>query len=115
MSLLGGTIPLMPDRDRILAAKIGGTARRLATTAVPQDQAVTQMRTLAGDRTDLLTSELGAILGGYLARPIYAEALATAHLLAVAIGVPETGPMVEAFDRARDAATRGGYSHRQGT
>jgi hypothetical protein len=43
-----------PDPDRILCARLSGTAVRLARAGGPIDEAVAKLRALAGGRGDLL-------------------------------------------------------------
>jgi len=50
-----------PDPDRILCARLSGTAIRLARAGGPIDEAVTALRALAGSRGDLL-AEKAAIM-----------------------------------------------------
>jgi hypothetical protein len=57
----------LPDPDRILAAKLTGTANRHAQwrdlTPGEHATAVTELRNLAAGRTDLLAEEAGLLIG----------------------------------------------------
>jgi 5-hydroxyisourate hydrolase-like protein (transthyretin family) len=52
-----------PDPDRILCARLSGTAIRLARAGGSIDEAVAELRTLAGGRGDLLAEEAGLMAG----------------------------------------------------
>jgi hypothetical protein len=52
-----------PDPDRILCARLSGTAVRLARSGGPIDEAVADLRELAGGRADLLAEEAGLMAG----------------------------------------------------
>jgi hypothetical protein len=52
-----------PDPNRILCARLSGTAIRLARAGGPIDEAVAELRELAGGRGDLLAEEAGLMAG----------------------------------------------------
>jgi hypothetical protein len=52
-----------PDPDRILCARLSGTAIRLARAGGPIDEAVAELRALAGGRGDLLAEQAGITAG----------------------------------------------------
>jgi hypothetical protein len=54
-----------PDPDRILCARLSGTAIRLARAGGPIDEAVAELRALAGGRGDLLAEEAGLMAGSW--------------------------------------------------
>jgi hypothetical protein len=57
-----------PDPDRILCARLSGTAIRLARAGGPIDEAVAELRALAGGRGDLLAEEAGLMAGVWSVR-----------------------------------------------
>ena len=52
-----------PDPDRILCARLSGTAIRLARAGGPIDDAAAELRGLAAGRGDLLAEEAGLMAG----------------------------------------------------
>jgi hypothetical protein len=52
-----------PDPDRILCAELSGSAIRLARAGGPIEEAVAELRALAGGRGDLLAEEAGVMAG----------------------------------------------------
>ena len=52
-----------PDPDRILCARLSGTAIRTARAGGPINEAVAELRELAGGRADLLAEEAGLMAG----------------------------------------------------
>jgi hypothetical protein len=57
-----------PDPDRILAARLSGTAIRLARAGGPIDEAVAELRALAAGRGDLLAEQAGIMAGAWTVR-----------------------------------------------
>lgn len=57
------------DPNTALEISIGGTAGRLAGDDISAVEALTQLRDLAGGRTDLLGKAAGAKIGGLLGQP----------------------------------------------
>jgi hypothetical protein len=57
-----------PDPDRILCAQLSGAAIRLARAGGPIDEAVAELRALAGGRDDLLAEEAGLMAGTWSVR-----------------------------------------------
>jgi len=57
-----------PDPDRILAARLSGTAIRLARAGGPISEAVAELRALAGGRGDLLAETAGVMAGWWSVR-----------------------------------------------
>jgi hypothetical protein len=57
-----------PDPDRILCARLSGTAIRLARAGGPIDEAVAELRDLAGGRGDLLAEAAGLMAGWWSMR-----------------------------------------------
>lgn len=99
----------MPDRDRILAAKLNGTAQNRAAEDVPLDQAVADVTELASGRTDLLAEQAASMLGSYLGRPWYVAQLRAALILATAAGEIDGPAFVSKVDEVRGIA--GGEPH----
>lgn len=99
----------MPDRDRILAAKLNGTATNRATNRIPLDQAVADVTELANGRTDLLAEQAASMLGSYLGRPHLVTDLRGALILATAAGEIEGPAFVSKVDEVR--AIAGGEPH----
>ncbi|HSI92865.1 MAG TPA: hypothetical protein VK925_05160, partial [Jiangellaceae bacterium] len=58
-----------PDPDRILVARLSGTAIRLARAEGSIADALTELRQLAGDRGDLLAEAAGVMGGVWSAAP----------------------------------------------
>lgn len=52
-----------PDPDRVLVARLNGTAVRLARAGGSINEAVAELRDLASGRPDLLAEEAGLMLG----------------------------------------------------
>lgn len=73
-----------PDPDRILCARLSGTAKRLACACGPIDEAVTELRELAGGRGDLLAEQAGIMAGAWSARVESGDHLLAAALLVLA-------------------------------
>ena len=57
-----------PDPDRILSARLSGTAVRLARAGGPIDEAVAELRALAGGRGDVLAETAGVMAGWWSVR-----------------------------------------------
>ena len=57
-----------PDPDRILVARLSGSAIRLARAGAPIDEAVAELRALAGGRGDLLAETAGVMAGWWSVR-----------------------------------------------
>jgi hypothetical protein len=57
-----------PDPDRILCARLSGTAVRLARGGGPIDESVAELRELAGGRGDLLAETAGIMAGWWSVR-----------------------------------------------
>lgn len=99
------------DPERALEISINGTARRRAADNTDTLTAVAELRELAGDRTDVMAKELGAILGGYLGSPLSSPLdLKAAYLLALAGGGEEHALLVESADVTRRNAGGSAYS-----
>lgn len=94
----------MPDRDRILAAKLNGTAQNRATNRAPLGQAVDDVTDLAADRTDLLAEQAASMLGSYLGRPHLVAHLRAALILATAAGEIDGQAFVAKVDEVRGIA-----------
>jgi hypothetical protein len=66
-------VRVVPSRrlspDTAIEISLNAVARRLACDYAPLDVAVEELRSLAGDRVDLLAKAAGLHLGGYLANP----------------------------------------------
>jgi hypothetical protein len=73
-----------PDPDRILCARLSGTAVRLARAGGPIDEAVAELRALAGGRGDLLSETAGVMVGAWSARVDTGDHLVAAGLLVLA-------------------------------
>jgi 5-hydroxyisourate hydrolase-like protein (transthyretin family) len=73
-----------PDPDRILCARLSGTAIRLARAGGSIDEAVAELRTLAGGRGDLLAEEAGLMAGTWSVRVDTGDYLLAAGLLMLA-------------------------------
>ena len=73
-----------PNPDRILCAQLSGTAKRLARAGGPIDEAVAELRTLAGGRGDLLAEEAGVMAGAWSVRVDTGDYLLAASLLVLA-------------------------------
>jgi hypothetical protein len=73
-----------PDPDRILCARLSGSAVRLARAGGPIDEAVAELRTLAGGRGDLLAETAGVMAGAWSARVDTGDYLVAAGLLVLA-------------------------------
>jgi hypothetical protein len=58
-----------PDPDRILCARLSGTATRLARAGGPIDEAVAELRALAAGRGDLLAEQAGIAVGAWSVVP----------------------------------------------
>ena len=71
-----------PDPDRILCARLSGTVR-LARAGGPIDEAVAELRALAGGRGDLLAETAGVMAGAWTVRIGTGD-----HLLAAGLLVP---------------------------
>lgn len=94
--------------DVALEINLNGTAARLVRESVPFDEAVEQLRTIAGGRTDLLSRAAGSKVGGYLAQLTPADTLKSAAMLACA--GTDWSDVVEAADRTRRLASGSAYS-----
>jgi hypothetical protein len=73
-----------PDPNRILCAQLSGTAIRLARAGGPIDEAVAELRALAGGRGDLLAEEAGVMAGAWSVRIDTGDYLLAAGLLVLA-------------------------------
>jgi hypothetical protein len=73
-----------PDPDRILCARLSGTATRLARAGGPIDEAVAELRALAAGRGDLLAEQAGIAVGAWSVRAGTADELLAAGLLVLA-------------------------------
>jgi hypothetical protein len=73
-----------PDPNRILCARLSGTAIRLARAGGPIDEAVAELRALAGGRGDLLAEEAGVMAGAWSSRVDTGDHLLAAGLLVMA-------------------------------
>jgi hypothetical protein len=73
-----------PDPDRILCARLSGSAVRLARAGGPIGEAVAELRELAGDRGDLLAETAGVMVGAWSARIDTGDHLLAAGLLVMA-------------------------------
>jgi hypothetical protein len=73
-----------PDPDRILCARLSGTAIRLARAGGPIEEAVADLRALAGGRGDLLAEQAGIMAGAWSARVDTGDYLLAAGLLVLA-------------------------------
>jgi hypothetical protein len=73
-----------PNPDRIMVARLSGTAVRLARTCGPIDEAVTELRALAEGRGDLLAEQAGIMAGAWSARVETGDYLLAAALLVLA-------------------------------
>jgi hypothetical protein len=73
-----------PDPDRILVARLSGIAIRLARAGAPIDEAVAELRALAGGRGDLLAENAGVMVGAWSARVDSGDHLLAAGLLVLA-------------------------------
>ena len=73
-----------PDPDRILCARLSGTAVRLARAGGPIDEAVADLRALAGGRGDLLAETAGVMAGWWSVRVEGGDHLVAAGLLVLA-------------------------------
>jgi hypothetical protein len=73
-----------PDPDRILCARLSGTAVRLARAGGPIDEAVAELRALAGGRGDLLAETAGVMAGWWSVRVEGGDHLLAAGLLVLA-------------------------------
>jgi hypothetical protein len=73
-----------PDPDRILCARLSGTAVRLARARGPIDEAVAELRGLAGGRGDLIAETAGVMAGAWTARIDTGDHLLAAGLLVLA-------------------------------
>jgi len=69
-----------PDPDRILCARLSGTAIWLARAGGPIDEAVAELRALAAGRGDLLAEQAGIMAGAWTVRVETGD-----HLLAVGL------------------------------
>jgi hypothetical protein len=70
-----------PDPDRILCARLSGTAIRLARAGGSIDEAVAKLRGLAGGRGDLLAEEAGRMASAWSVRVGPADQLLSTGLL----------------------------------
>ena len=73
-----------PDPDRILYARLSGTAVRLARAGGPIDEAVAELRALANGRGDLLAETAGVMAGAWTVRISTGDDLLAAGLLMLA-------------------------------
>ena len=73
-----------PDPDRILCARLSGSAVRLARAGGPIEQAVAELRALAAGRGDLLAEQAGIMVGAWSARVDTRDHLLAAALLMLA-------------------------------
>jgi hypothetical protein len=73
-----------PNPDRILCARLSGAAVRLARAGGPIDEAVAELRALAGGRGDLLAETAGVMAGAWTARVETGDYLLAAALLVLA-------------------------------
>ena len=73
-----------PDPDRILMAKLSGTAIHLARVGGSIDEAVSELREMAGGRGDLLAQEAGLMCGAWSVRLETGDFLVAAGFLAMA-------------------------------
>jgi 5-hydroxyisourate hydrolase-like protein (transthyretin family) len=67
-----------------MVARLSGTAVRLARAGGPIDEAVTELRTLAGGRGDLLAETAGVMAGAWSVRIGTGDYLLAAGLLVTA-------------------------------
>jgi hypothetical protein len=73
-----------PDPDRILCARLSGSAVRLARAGGPIEQAVAELRALAGGRGDLLAETAGVMAGAWSVRVETGDYLVAVGLLVLA-------------------------------
>jgi hypothetical protein len=92
-----------PDPDRILCAHLSGTAIRLARAGGPINEAVAELRGLAGGRADLLAEEAGLMAGTWSVWIGTGEYLLTAQLLVMAGA--DHNRIAEWVDVGRERAT----------
>lgn len=52
-----------PDPDRIILARLSGAVSRHSRKGTPEEEAVAELRVIAGNRPDLLGHEAGIALG----------------------------------------------------
>lgn len=99
------------DSVTALRISLDGTSRRLVDDGVPTADAVEQLRALAGDRTDLLATVAGSLIGGYLGHPLASPlVLPAAYLLILAGDAGHHTELVAASDQARHNAGGSAYS-----
>jgi hypothetical protein len=72
------------DPDRILGAKLDGTAQRLAAAGGPINDAVAELEALAGGRRDLLAEQAGLMAGWWSVNGGTGNYLVAAGLLVMA-------------------------------
>jgi 5-hydroxyisourate hydrolase-like protein (transthyretin family) len=73
-----------PHPDRILVARLSGTAVRLARAGGPIDEAVAELRTLAEGRGDLLAETAGVMAGTWSVRVETGDYLVAVGVLVLA-------------------------------
>lgn len=102
----------MAEADRILAAQIGGTSRRVVSEELADADAIAILRDRAQGRVDLLRSEAAMAIGGWLGQPHTPEAIKSAYLLLMAAGVDASGgrDFVADVDAVRRRVEQDGHS-----
>lgn len=99
------------DPETALSIALNGTALRLVDPRAPTLDAITQLREIAGDRTDMLAKEAGSMIGGYLGHPLSSpQAIAAAYLLILAGNGHHHDALVVAADDARRDIGGSAYS-----
>lgn len=99
------------DPETALSISLHGTALRLVDQRVPTLDAVEHLRSLAGDRADLLAQEAGGMIGGYLGHPMSSPlALPAAYLLILAGADRDHVAIVRSADETRRTMGGSAYS-----
>lgn len=98
--------------ERALEISLDGTSRRLVDDGIPTADAVEQLRTIAGDRTDMLAKVAGGMIGGYLGHPLTNPlVLPAAYLLILAGADHDHAALVASADAQRHNASTSAYSN----
>lgn len=94
-----------PDPDGILSAKLSGRAVYLVRNGASIDEAIADLREMAGGRNDLLT-EAGAIgVGAWTGRIGMPRDLVASALILSAVSFPDTAEIRRWIDEGHKRAT----------
>lgn len=93
----------MAEKEALLGAKLGGTARRRVREGTLDRMAIAELREIAGGNVTVLRAEAALAIGGWLGQPSAAADLKVAYLLleAADVGILDGPAFVDQVDVVR--------------